>query len=235
MGIHNGIIRNLEVDTGKSLQWIICMLHGNEFPLCHLINLDGETTGPTGYVGVIGKQLQTCEELPIVPFEKINVVIPEVDPEILSTDQKYLFEISVAISVGIVSESLTRKQPGKMAHSRWLTTANRILRLYVGTINPSEELKILNKYILKVYIITWFSIKLKPDMKYGSLHLFNLIQRSRYLPSNSRQIVDRIIQVNGYLAHPENILLCMLGDERLHIRELGLRRILKCRTSPPQA
>lgn len=27
----------------------------------------------------------------------------------------------------------------------------------------------------------------------------------------------------------------MLGDERLHIRELGLRRILKCRTNHPQA
>lgn len=235
-GRHNGIIRNLEVETGKSLQWIICLLHGNELPLRHLIKkLDGETTGPTGYTGVIGKQLQSCEKLAIVSFKKINVIVPEVDPNILSTDQKYLLEISVAISNGVVSKSLAQKQPGKLAHSRWLTTANRILRLYVGTINPSEELKILTTYILKVYVTTWFSIKLKPDIKYGSLHLFNLIQRSRYLPSNLRQIVDKIIQVNGYFAHPENILLCMLGDERLHIRELGLRRILKCRTTHPQA
>lgn len=129
-----------------------------------------KTTGPTEYIGVIGKQLQSCEELPIVSFKKVNVVVPEVDPKILSTDQKYLLEISVAISNGVISESLAQKQPGKLAHSRWLTTANRILRLYVGTINPSEELKILTTYILKVYVPTWFSVKLKPDFKYGSLH-----------------------------------------------------------------
>lgn len=150
-GIHNGIIRNLEVETGKSLQRIICLLHGNELPLRHLTkNLDGETTGPTEYIGVIGKQLQSCEELPIVSFKKVNVVVPEVDPKILSTDQKYLLEISVAISNGVISESLAQKQPGKLAHSRWLTTANRILRLYVGTINPSRIENFNNLYFKSV-------------------------------------------------------------------------------------
>ncbi|KAG8265269.1 hypothetical protein J6590_098514 [Homalodisca vitripennis] len=36
-----------------------------------------------------------------------------------------------------------------------------------------------------------------------------------------------LIQSNGYYAHPENMLLCILRDERKHIRELGLRRLLK--------
>ena len=38
-----------------------------------------------------------------------------------------------------------------MAHSRWLTTANRILRLYVSTDKPSQALKIIIEYIMKVY------------------------------------------------------------------------------------
>lgn len=130
-GIHNGIIRRLEMHLEKPLHWFICMLHANELPLRHLIaHLDGETSGPSGFSGAIGKMLQSCEQFPVVQFERIEtVVLPEVDLIILSTDQKYLYEISVAISKGNLSESLASSQPGKMAHSRWLTTANRILRL----------------------------------------------------------------------------------------------------------
>ena len=42
-------------------------------------------------------------------------------------------------------------------------------------------------------------------------------------------IVHEVIQRNSYFAHFENPLLAMLFDERSHIRELGLRRILKSR------
>lgn len=36
---------------------------------------------------------------------------------------------------------------------------------------------------------------------------------------------------NAFFAHPENLLLCMIVDERAHIRELGLRRIIKARAA----
>ncbi|KAK4875283.1 hypothetical protein RN001_011705 [Aquatica leii] len=47
----------------------------------------------------------------------------------------------------------------------------------------------------------------------------------------SSKIIDRnpVLQRNGYFGHPENLLLAMLADDRKYIRELGLRRILKCR------
>jgi len=48
--------------------------------------------------------------------------------------------------------------------------------------------------------------------------------------STVRTEVDKpVIQRNAYFGHPENIILAMLTDERKHIRELGLRRILKVR------
>jgi hypothetical protein len=34
---------------------------------------------------------------------------------------------------------------------------------------------------------------------------------------------------NAYFAHPENLLLAMVTDERYHIRELRLRRIIKAK------
>ncbi|KAK2577113.1 hypothetical protein KPH14_011881 [Odynerus spinipes] len=65
--------------------------------------------------------------------------IPEIEQNVvdqMSTDQKYLYKICQAVGAGICSSELANCQPGKMAHSRWLTTANRILRLYVASTNP---------------------------------------------------------------------------------------------------
>jgi len=45
-------------------------------------------------------------------------------------------------------------------------------------------------------------------------------------------IVDPVIQRNSYFAHPKNLLLSMMTDDRPHIRELALLRILKAREQP---
>jgi hypothetical protein len=39
-----------------------------------------------------------------------------------------------------------------------------------------------------------------------------------------------VIQRNAFFAHPENIILAMLGDERQSVREAGLKLILKARS-----
>lgn len=229
-GVKNGILRQIEVSLGRPLQWFVCLLHANELPLRHLLqNLDGSTTGPKGYSGEIGKQLEKCEKMPVRKFEKIETTLPAITPSELSTDQQYLYEICTAISSGNISLSLSQRGPGKLNHSRWLTTANRILRLYVATENPSTNLKILTQYIMKVYAVSWFEIKSKPSCRHGSKHFFGIIQKSRFLPAEIKNIIDPVIQRNGYFSHPENMLLAMLADSRKTVRELGLRRLLKCR------
>ena len=73
VGAHNGVIRRLEVRIERPLQWSICLLHTNELPLRHLFqHLDGTSSGPQSFSGVIGKMLTSCEKLPIVKFEKIT-------------------------------------------------------------------------------------------------------------------------------------------------------------------
>ena len=74
----------------------------------------------------------------------------------LSTDQKYVYEICQAVCSGSCSQKLSNRNPGKMAHSRWLTTASRILRLYVATQVPSEQFVALSEYVLEVYASFWF-------------------------------------------------------------------------------
>lgn len=230
-GSKNGVLRKLELNLGKPLQWFICLFHTNELPLRHLIHyLDGKTNDPQRFTGIIGKALEYCERSPIVAFKKIPTTLPKLDLKELSTDQRYLYEMVEAIGKGDVPPSLAIRNPGKMAHSRWLTTANRILRLYVATTDASSNLQILTEYVVKVYAVTWFQIKSQPSCTEGAKHLFEIIKLSRFLPENLRDIVNPVIQRNGYFSHPENVLLAMLTDSRSHVRELGLRRILKCRS-----
>jgi len=229
-GHNNGIIRQIEIFLGHPLQWFICLLHTNELPLRYLLlHFEGKTFGPKGYCGPIGKQLERCEEMPIVKFEKITVSLPEISQHELSTDQQYMYLMCKGISKGIISSSLSARNPGNVSHSRWLTTANRILRLYISTKEPSQNLKLITEYVIKVYAPSWFEIKSKPSCQHGSNHFFGIIEKSRFLPEHIKNIIYSALQRNGYFAHPENILISMLADNKQHIRELGLRRILKSR------
>ena len=144
--------------------------------------------------GAIGKLLENCEKLSVVSFEPIEEELRNNDPKELSTDQKYLFDIFNGISRGNISMSLSLRDPGKISHSRWLTSANRILRLYVSTINPSLDLKILTKYVIKVYSTSWFEIKMKPTCLYGSNHFFGMIKKSCYLSNELKNIVDPVLR-----------------------------------------
>ncbi|KAK0040162.1 hypothetical protein Bpfe_030409 [Biomphalaria pfeifferi] len=130
---------------------------------------------------------------------------------------------------GCCSEELARRNLGKMAHSRWLTTANRILRLYISQQNPTHSLQMLATYIMQVYTPVWFAIKSKPSCVDGTKHIWLTVHLSRSLPTEVKNIIDPVIQRNAYFAHPENLLIAMVTDDRDHIKQLGLRRILKVR------
>lgn len=231
VGRSRGVIRLLEEELHKPLQWFICQLHANELPLRHLlIHLDGATSGPRAFSGKIGKQLATCEKLELVSFVPIEVNLPDMSLVSLSTDQQYLYDLCIAISSGNCSMDLSRRHPGALSHARWLTAANRLLRLYVSTLHPCSSLTTLVTYVLKVYAPMWFAIKARPYCTDGARHIWQTIHNSRYLSNELRSVIDPVIERNSYYAHPENLLLSMLLDERKEIRELAMRRILRARS-----
>ena len=102
----------------KPLQWFVCQLHANELPLRHLFeHLDGPTNGPKGFSGPIGKSLVACEKLPVVKYTPINCVLPTgLNSADLSTDQKYLFDLCTAVSVGVCAVGLSLRNPGVINH-----------------------------------------------------------------------------------------------------------------------
>nr|CAH7712438.1 unnamed protein product [Callosobruchus chinensis] len=227
-----GVIRLIEEQLGRPLQWAICLLHANELPLRHLLQkIDGHTKGPYNYSGPIGSLLNDCEKAAVVQFTAINCDLPEVDAKDLSTDQQYLYIMWQAIKNGNCPKILLERNPGKLAHSRWVTTANRVLRLYASTENPSENLKLITDFIMKLYAPMWFRIKTKPLLQHGARHIWEMIKISRQFPEAVRNITDEIIERNSYFAQPENVLLAMLTDPREHIRRLAVNRIKKARTN----
>lgn len=236
-GVWGGVVRLLEEQLGRPVQWDICLLHYNELPLRHLLQkLDGHTSGPYKLSGPIGAQLNTCETLQVTEFEAIPVDWPnkmlQKNITDLSTDQDYLLRMCAAISCGECDPDLALKNPGRLSHSRWLTAANRLLRLYVATEAPSHNLILLVNYILRVYAVTWFSIKYRPGFEYGSRHLWQSFKLSREYPEEVRAIIDPVMKRNAFFAHAENVLVNMLRDERPDVRKMAWGHIRSVRQQP---
>lgn len=233
-GPKGGVIRIFEDRLHRPVQWLICLLHLNELPLRHLIlKLDGKTLSPVQFEGPIGRSICRPEKeikTKIVRFKKIrfDCTVPDIESaaKYFSADQKYLFDMCTAISSGKVNRSLARRSLGKLSMARWLTTANRILRVYISTCNPSATLRLLAQFIVQVYAPSYFNIMAFPQFTHGSRHLAEMIKRSRGLPIEAVQIINDTIERNGYFAHPENILIAMLDDHRANIREFAYLQII---------
>ncbi|GBN06746.1 hypothetical protein AVEN_266955-1 [Araneus ventricosus] len=94
------------------------------------------------------------------------------------------------------------------------------------TDSPSQSLFALAEYIMKVYAPLWFTIKIHHSCKDGSKHVFETINKSRYLSAELKAVIGPVVQRNGYFGNPANILIAMITDNRSFIRELGLCRIM---------
>ncbi|GBO32978.1 hypothetical protein AVEN_50262-1 [Araneus ventricosus] len=131
---------------------------------------------------------------------------------------------------GKAKQDLAVRDPGPSSHSRWLTTANRTLRLYLSEESATPELQEIVIFILKSYMPIWFSI-----IKYTN-HIYKyftegpkLVNQPIQSSEDLRNLVGPVIKRNGLFAHPEHLMLAATQDNTKLIRELGLRRILKAR------
>src|SRR6218665_440861 len=91
----------------------------NSLPLT--AELDGTTSGPRSFSGPLGKRLSTCEQLPVTHFVKIISDLPNFNLKQFSTDQKYLWQITNAVSEGNCPDDLSKQNPGNLNHSIGVT------------------------------------------------------------------------------------------------------------------
>ena len=213
----------------------ICLLHLNELLLRKVFTLiDGKTLGPNPYSGDIGKQLADCENADIVPFERIAIgELFDIRLQALtdiSSDQRYLRDIVLGIGASYIDDRLKTRSPGKLGYARWLTTANRILRVYVSTPKPSTKLITLVKFTIYVYASGWFGIRSRPSFAKSPVHIHKMLRAVRELGIAEITLeCDAVIKRNAFALHPESMLCCMLVDSRRMIRHEGVKRILRAR------
>ena len=236
-GEHAGVIRLLELHLKRPLQWLICMLHLNELPFREVFKtIDGDTSGPGVLKGPIGRLLDfdPCN-LKVTRYKPVYGNTKDMPSDVkvdLSQDQKYLLKACLAVQVGHANtypdtlQFLSTASPGSLHHARWLTRANRLLRLYMGTDEPSAELVQLITFVVNVYAPCWFEIKSHPFCFDGARNFFFAIKTTRQLADESvRQCVQNVLTRNCYFAHPENILLAAVTDNDIEIRRNAVEKI----------
>ncbi|GBL75881.1 hypothetical protein AVEN_234226-1 [Araneus ventricosus] len=91
--------------------------------------------GQNDLVVRFGTQLSKCEKLPVLNFKSVECEIPEIERNVLIKYQQYRLDISYDIKLGRSPKDLSVRVPCPLSHSRWLTTVNRVLRLYLSIEN----------------------------------------------------------------------------------------------------
>jgi hypothetical protein len=239
-GKNNGIIRKLEEALNRPLQWLVCLLHFNELPFRKIFSTIDKaiTTGPSTATGIISSALQFDPvDLPIANFEPIVGKIADMDDSVkkdLSTDQLYFLKACLAVQSGRQGNAdisnLRSNQPGNLSHARWLTKANRILRLYMSKDVSSVPLTRIVRFILNVYGPAWFMIKSFSSCQDGAKIFFFVMKQCLQLDKCDSKLVLPVLQNNKYFAHPENILLAAVGDDDINVRKQAVDMIIEARS-----
>ena len=233
-GEHNGVVRKVEEELEEPVQHHPCLFHVNELPLRHIgLKLDGTTSGPNSFTGPIGQKLaEDVWQLKVVSFSLVKTNTEPISQEVvndLSTDSYLLYQLSQIVATGIVDPTVVTAVLGPLFHARWCTYAERALRLYISTPRPTVPFRKLIKFIQEVYVPVWFFVKSHPHCQEGSKNFFKLIQLVMDLPKDFQDIVLPVLQWNGWWAHPENIVIGMLADDREVIRTKAVHYIMAAR------
>ena len=238
-GWKGGAMAHLEKLLGRKLVWLVCDLHTNELPLRHLIiDVDGKTLSNNKWSGPLGNMLDDATDMEIE--SKIKIVecipLPTIPPEVvkdLSTDQYYAYLIHEAIRTGKISARLASLEIGPVNHSRWLTTANRFLRIWCSKHRLKGKnlanLQQIIEYIMRVYLPNWFNTKIKHHWIQGPNHVLFQLQTTRSLSLETQEMLRDHIQRSAWYSHSESILQSMLCSEQEEERRWGVNRIISLR------
>ena len=237
-----GMMTWVEKILGRKVNWCVCNLHTNELPLRHLIeHLDGPTASGKKFTGTIGKVLDLATTFPINPeFSPIHSVEPVINlsPEVLndlSTDQKYIYMIYRTIREGVVFGNVDQLTIGPVCLARWLTTAARLMRIYISHHNldatASANLHTIVRFIVTCYVPTWFQIKSNDCWLEGPRHYLGLLKRLRYQDDGVIEIVEKTVRNGAWYAYSESNLQAQISSPDRDEREFAINMIKKFRVA----
>ena len=83
--------------------------------------------------------------------------------------------------------------------------------------------------ILNLYLPGWFKFKCFPHIQEGARNYYYLVELSRSLPEKDMVIAQRVLQVNAFWPHSENLTISMLSDSREEVRRKAVLWVMKAR------
>ena len=240
-GWERGAIHFMEASLGHKVMWTICFLHLNELGLRHLIEqLDGPTASGNTFTGKVCKLI--CDEVQDYvtnpDFKRIDVEegildLPDDVVEDLSHDQKHGYKLVSLITGRSQDLSCLKLKPGPVCHSRWLTTANRLMMLYCKKHGlRGKAIKVLTtliSFVVSIYYKMWFEIKCSPLMIDGPRHLLKTVQLLSVASPDVQEVVQPVVQRGAYHGHSENVLLSLLCSDSGEERSFAVDKILELR------
>ena len=239
-GWRKGVIACMDKILGSKFHWLICMLHTNELGLRKLMaELDGPTNSKTGFSGPLGKLLDKVNNMrPNFNYKKIDIGpevpdLPESVVKDLSRDQKVLLKRWRAVKTGILPREVALYKSGPVVHSRWLTFADTMLKMYMSDHKLDgellERLETIVSYIVGVYCPMWFSIKANHSWIEGPRHLLKELGLFHLQPASVQKILLSTLERSAWNSHSEAILSTMVCSDDKQEREFAVDKILKIR------
>lgn len=105
------------------------------------------------------------------------------------------------IRTGNIDHNVLKQIIGCLNHSRWLTTASRLCKLWVSVLpfrrnsKSYKSLKVIITYIVSIYAKMWFVIKLSPQLLAGPNHVLKTVQLvTTYCSDSVKEVVMPVIQ-----------------------------------------
>ena len=149
----------------------------------------------------------------MVHFTTISGKMEEqMDPLVLeNNDLKYFYHLCLGVEKGVQYIFYTFNRgsiiplPSKIHSARWINTASAILRLYIQTLNPPEQLIRLVSIIVNWYGPMIFEVRTKPHIIHGAIHFYESISLARpqknwrYSSTSLNTMVTWLIQSQYYL------------------------------------
>ena len=137
-----------------------------------------------GFSGPISKQLSHLNSMKKSSFEAIPgteelIELPEKIVKEMSTDASLSYKLLCAIRSGKLSPELASMKCGNIVHSRWLTTGQSIMMLWMSEHTFKGEtlrkLRMIVNFVCNVYFPMFFEIKVKHSILDGPEHIVTLL------------------------------------------------------------
>ena len=203
-----------------------------------LDDVDGPTSGNQTRKGELHKQIKSLElnEQEFVDFEPIPAEWEEVMEDLeeflkdFSWDQKMMVYLAILIKTGKCPKAgLEYLKLGKIHHARWMNDGSAYMRLYVSTVDPSQELIWIVTFMVKVFVPCFLFVKKFFRVEFTARCFLYILRHVNLLRPEDRKRCHDVLKFNSFGAHPESEIVGLLADDKESNRIMGVELALQAR------